>query len=80
MHFFFFFLFLLTSTLSNPLQVGDVVLVHDETVMENEFKMAGLETLVHLFVNKIKSLLLGMMVLGFLDRKMLLKFTWGLLE
>ncbi|KAG6595550.1 hypothetical protein SDJN03_12103, partial [Cucurbita argyrosperma subsp. sororia] len=27
-------------------QVGDVILVHDETVMENEFKMAGLETLV----------------------------------
>lgn len=28
------------------LQVGDVVLVEDETVIENEFKMIGLETLV----------------------------------
>uniref|UniRef100_A0A0A0KXU8 PRC-barrel domain-containing protein n=2 Tax=Cucumis sativus TaxID=3659 RepID=A0A0A0KXU8_CUCSA len=27
-------------------QVGDVVLVHDETVMDNDFKMAGMETLV----------------------------------
>lgn len=27
-------------------QVGDVVLVHDETVMDNDFKMGGLETLV----------------------------------
>ena len=43
---------LLTSNLSNPLQVGDVILVHDETVMENEFRMAGLETLVHFFVFK----------------------------
>ena len=28
------------------MQVGDVVLVQDESVMENEFKMVGLETLV----------------------------------
>ncbi|KAK7847295.1 hypothetical protein CFP56_006733 [Quercus suber] len=28
------------------LQVGDVVLIQDESVMENEFKMVGLETLV----------------------------------
>ena len=28
------------------LQVGDVVLVQDESVMEDEFKMVGLETLV----------------------------------
>ena len=27
-------------------QVGDVVLVEDESVIENEFKIAGLETLV----------------------------------
>lgn len=27
-------------------QVGDVVLVQDESVMDNEYKMLGLETLV----------------------------------
>lgn len=28
------------------LQVGDVVLVQDESIMENELKIAGLDTLV----------------------------------
>lgn len=32
--------------LEDTRQVGDVVLIEDETVMDNEFKMVGLETLV----------------------------------
>ncbi|KAI3507289.1 hypothetical protein L1887_22210 [Cichorium endivia] len=32
--------------LEDTKQVGDVVLVEDETIMDNEFKMVGLETLV----------------------------------
>ncbi|GJS06611.1 hypothetical protein Tco_0363407 [Tanacetum coccineum] len=32
--------------LEDTVQVGDVVLVEDETVMDNELKMVGLETLV----------------------------------
>ncbi|XP_024981887.1 uncharacterized protein LOC112518431 [Cynara cardunculus var. scolymus] len=32
--------------LEDTRQVGDVVLIQDETVMDNEFKMVGLETLV----------------------------------
>ena len=43
--------------------------------MDNDFKMAGMETLVHLVVYKRKSLLLGVIVLGFQDRKMLWMFT-----
>lgn len=35
------------------LQVGDVVLVQDESVMENEFKMVGLETLVCSIVSSL---------------------------
>lgn len=36
---FYFFLFFLSK-------VGDVVLVEDESVLENDFKMIGLQTLV----------------------------------
>lgn len=35
------------------LQVGDVVLIQDESVMENEFKMVGLETLVCSIVSSL---------------------------
>lgn len=40
-------------------QVGDVVLVEDESVIENDFKMVGLETLVCLIFCKYMYLLLG---------------------
>lgn len=66
---------LMHLSFSFSLQVGDVVLVHDETVMDNDFKMGGLETLVHFVVYKRKSLLLGMIAPGFLDRKMLWMFA-----
>ncbi|MFS7902913.1 putative ferredoxin--NADP(+) reductase [Helianthus anomalus] len=34
-------------------QVGDVVIVEDETVMDKEFKLVGLETLVSLCVKRL---------------------------
>lgn len=37
---------LLTVYFQCSLQVGDVVLVEDDSVMENEFKLVGLQTLV----------------------------------
>lgn len=44
----FYPIFLFNSILCSS-QVGDVVLVQDESVIENEFKMIGLDTLVCLF-------------------------------
>lgn len=37
---------LLTVCFQHSIQVGDFVLVEDESVMENEFKLIGLQTLV----------------------------------